>query len=505
MPSGKKPPGKKPSAKKPSANKPSGKKKNKRLNQLQKDLGKRLLDAAKQGNLEEVRALLSNGAPFISDWLGTLSLHFAAMNGHVATAEVLLEAGACIDARTKLDRTPLIVAAQEGYANIVDLLLRKGAFIEARDRLKFTALLWAVEKGHITVIQLLVASGAAVDVENKFGKTCIDIAKKDRQDILDILYSSIGIGTQTSLQYNDAEMTQRAVDGILGYVIEVNEVQPEITVKQEVDENITSAGAVQEDTYMVIDSNATGDHSSRGYYFTDGSGVTDGEDVTGEEQSNAATLNAVATASHTATSSSSAEADALKSLESQGISIMVHDNTTLVSNTLNSGQQQLALTEDGKLQELKIMVLRKNEDGQVTKMQSVLEGNMLMVDGQMVEVSQERDEDGTIVITFQPDLSIGTIISIPEQYVILDDASGEPAYALKGIKIEDINSNELIIEQNEEEERKKKGKKKRRKERKEKKKKRKERKKERKEEETHEEGNMSKLQQEQLSLKPEPE
>ena len=415
--------------------------------------------------------------------MGTSSLHFAALNGHIATAEVLLEAGVSIDAPSELGRTPLIVAAQEGHANIVDLLVRHGAFIEAKDMLKFTPLHCAVEKGHINVIQQLVASGAAVDVQNKFGKTCIDIAHgKGRQDIADILSLSRGIGTQTSLQYNvnSVEETQRVVDGILEQVTEVNEVQPEITIEQEVDGFIISADAAEGYTYMVIDSKATGDHSSRGYYFTDGSGVTEEEEVTGEEQSNAAALNAlatigVATESRTATSSfRSTEANALKSLESQGISMMVYDNTTLVGNTLDSGQQQLALTEAGKLQELKLMVQTKNEDGQIAEMQCILDGNKLMVDSQMVEVSQERDEDGTMVITFQPDLPIGTIISIPEQYVILDDTSGEPAYALKGIKIEDIDSNELIIQQNEEEE-------------------------------TYEEGNLSELLQEQLSLQLEPE
>ena len=33
------------------------------------DLGKRLLDAAKRGETEEVRTLMSNGAPFTTDWV----------------------------------------------------------------------------------------------------------------------------------------------------------------------------------------------------------------------------------------------------------------------------------------------------------------------------------------------------------------------------------------------------------------------------------------------------
>ena len=71
-------------------------------------------------------ALMSNGAPFTTDWLGSSPLHFAAMNGHYGTCEVLLRAGISRDARTKVDRTPLHLAAQEGHADLVELLLRHG-------------------------------------------------------------------------------------------------------------------------------------------------------------------------------------------------------------------------------------------------------------------------------------------------------------------------------------------------------------------------------------------
>ena len=38
------------------------------------DLGKRLLDAAKLGQTDEVRTLMSNGAPFTTDWVRFLRL-----------------------------------------------------------------------------------------------------------------------------------------------------------------------------------------------------------------------------------------------------------------------------------------------------------------------------------------------------------------------------------------------------------------------------------------------
>lgn len=40
------------------------------------ELGKRLLDAAKRGDTDEVRSLMSNGAPFTTDWVSLFVFFF---------------------------------------------------------------------------------------------------------------------------------------------------------------------------------------------------------------------------------------------------------------------------------------------------------------------------------------------------------------------------------------------------------------------------------------------
>ncbi|CAH8449745.1 unnamed protein product [Schistosoma bovis] len=146
------------------------------------DLGKRLLDAAKNGDVEEVKNLINNGAPFTTDWLGISPLHFAAMNGHLSSCEALLRAGISRDARTKVDRTPLHLAAQEGHADIVELLLRNGADLSAKDMLRMTALHWAAERGHTPVVQMLMRFGADAHLQNKFEMTPLDIAECKQHD-----------------------------------------------------------------------------------------------------------------------------------------------------------------------------------------------------------------------------------------------------------------------------------------------------------------------------------
>ncbi|XP_029880403.1 GA-binding protein subunit beta-2 isoform X4 [Aquila chrysaetos chrysaetos] len=140
------------------------------------DLGKRLLEAARKGEDDEVRKLMASGAPFTTDWLGTSPLHLAAQYGHYSTAEVLLRAGVSRDARTKVDRTPLHMAAADGHTHIVELLIRNGADVNAKDMLKMTALHWATEHNHRDVVELLLKYGADVHAFSKFDKSAFDIA-----------------------------------------------------------------------------------------------------------------------------------------------------------------------------------------------------------------------------------------------------------------------------------------------------------------------------------------
>ncbi|XP_060057690.1 GA-binding protein subunit beta-2 isoform X2 [Erinaceus europaeus] len=165
------------------------------------DLGKKLLEAARKGQDDEVRTLMANGAPFTTDWLGTSPLHLAAQYGHYSTAEVLLRAGVSRDARTKVDRTPLHMAAADGHVHIVELLVRNGADVNAKDMLKMTALHWATEHHHRDVVELLIRYGADVHAFSKFDKSAFDIAlEKNNADILVILQEAMQNQVNTNLE-----------------------------------------------------------------------------------------------------------------------------------------------------------------------------------------------------------------------------------------------------------------------------------------------------------------
>jgi hypothetical protein len=84
-----------------------------------------------------VAALLARGARV--DQPGWAPLHYAADVGAVGLAQVLVNAGARIDARSPNDTTPLMMAARNGHGTMARWLLERGADREARNALGWTA------------------------------------------------------------------------------------------------------------------------------------------------------------------------------------------------------------------------------------------------------------------------------------------------------------------------------------------------------------------------------
>lgn len=61
------------------------------------------------------------------------ALHFAAMNNQLEICEILLQGGINMEAKTKVDRTPLHLACYFGHERIVNLLLTLRCAVNARD------------------------------------------------------------------------------------------------------------------------------------------------------------------------------------------------------------------------------------------------------------------------------------------------------------------------------------------------------------------------------------
>lgn len=172
-------------------------------------------DAAMEADTEGVRALIEQGEDVNEpQGDGMTALHWAARNDDVPTAELLLYAGANLNAKTRIGAfTPLLIASRVGSADVmelllqagadpnvrtttggtaplhfaaavgggkgIELLLEHGAEINARERgSQHTPLMFAAAYGRIEAAEALIGAGADVSLTNEV----IDLAERERED-----------------------------------------------------------------------------------------------------------------------------------------------------------------------------------------------------------------------------------------------------------------------------------------------------------------------------------
>ena len=123
-----------------------------------------LLEAAEDGQAEEVDQLLQAGANVNAAVDGDGSpLIAAARAGRLAIVTRLLDRGADPNLAVPGDGSPLIAAAAAGATNIAAVLLDRGANIELVVPGDENALIQASASGHLATVKLLVARGANVN------------------------------------------------------------------------------------------------------------------------------------------------------------------------------------------------------------------------------------------------------------------------------------------------------------------------------------------------------
>jgi ankyrin repeat protein len=125
-------------------------------------------DAAEQGDLEQVRALLRDGADVnAAQPDGMTALHWAATRGADDIVQVVLYAGAALQSTTRLGGyTALHLASRGGHAAVVERLLEHGADPNRLTTTGVTALHFAADADAADVIAVLAAHGADVDAQD---------------------------------------------------------------------------------------------------------------------------------------------------------------------------------------------------------------------------------------------------------------------------------------------------------------------------------------------------
>jgi ankyrin repeat protein len=163
-----------------------------------------LFAQSKPMSLEETKARIAGDPDYIrsrdsSDDLRT-PLHKAAAEGGLGLVELLLGAGADIEAREIRGYTPLRVAAQHSQWQVFKLLLARGANINTKDDIGETGLI-AAATGAKDQVEMLLAAGADVNVVDKRGRTALHVAAQFGQE--EIAQLLLARGASVNAQTDD--------------------------------------------------------------------------------------------------------------------------------------------------------------------------------------------------------------------------------------------------------------------------------------------------------------
>ncbi|XP_049843612.1 speckle-type POZ protein-like [Schistocerca gregaria] len=151
-------------------------------------LAEELIEAAEDGEHNEVRKLIAEGAPLdAKDGSGDSALHCAALEGHAEVVRCLVYAGANVNTRNSGRQTPLHYAAFRGHVEVMWVLLGASARADAQDDKQQTPLHLAVAAARLGAVKVLLAAGAS-----KFKKDLNDndpkqLANSSIRDIFDVL------------------------------------------------------------------------------------------------------------------------------------------------------------------------------------------------------------------------------------------------------------------------------------------------------------------------------
>ncbi|OHC69006.1 MAG: hypothetical protein A2045_14220 [Rhodocyclales bacterium GWA2_65_20] len=126
-----------------------------------------LMHAAWKGRGEAVQWLLAHGARVGREAMQWTALHYAVFAGHSAIAELLLDRGADLDARSPNGSSVLMMAVYEGREDMARWLLARGADTRGKNENGDGALDWAMKFNHMKIARMVASRDEFVVVASR--------------------------------------------------------------------------------------------------------------------------------------------------------------------------------------------------------------------------------------------------------------------------------------------------------------------------------------------------
>ena len=157
-------------------------------------------NAAQNGNLNRVKALLNQGVPVNSrNEHGYTPLHNAAYSGNLNIVQELLKRGAHVNPRARSGMTPLYLAAFWNNPHVVHALIRAGANPKYRSIYGHRA---HNNANNRSTLNALKTSRAATKWQN-FRKKSIASRRAPKKNLADAVFSSKHVGAMIAKYGNN--------------------------------------------------------------------------------------------------------------------------------------------------------------------------------------------------------------------------------------------------------------------------------------------------------------
>ena len=171
-----------------------------------------LHEAAKSGDVEQIKSLISEGADVnrrdSNQWT---ALHEAAHNGKIEAARLLISNGAEVDVKEKDGWTPLFLALPSGNQDLISLFVNNGADVNVKcGQYEETPLQYAARNDFKEITKLLIDSGADVNTKDENNISPLHGAVlRNQKDIVKLLLDN-GADVNIKGDWNDGTPLYRA-------------------------------------------------------------------------------------------------------------------------------------------------------------------------------------------------------------------------------------------------------------------------------------------------------